>query len=311
LKIRYFHFFAVLMIAFLAGLQTSVSAQESPVPVQDGIKSAEEKSRVPSLTQDELRELVRRVAENDIANDQKSRNYTYIEHVVERKLDGNGAVKSTESKTYEVMQLYGEQVNRLMAKDDKPLSEKDAAKEEEKIQKLIKKRSGESEDERKKRLEKEAKDREKARQFVREICDAYDMKVAGVENVDGRELLIIDGDPRPGYKPKLKDAKYLPKFRVRGWIDRATEQWVKLDADAIDNISWGAFLVKINKGMRLEIAQTLVNNEVWLPQRVQVKLGGRALFKSLNMEIDVTYRNYRKFRTDVRISGPIAVSPEK
>jgi hypothetical protein len=254
--------------------------------------------------------LTRRVAENDAANDQKQRNYTYIERVVQRKLDNNGGLKSTEIKTYDVMQLYGEQVNRLIAKDDKPLSEKDAAKEEEKIQKLIKKRSDENEDQRKKRLDKEAKDREQGRQFVREICDAYNMRVAGVENAQGRELLIVDGDPRPGYQPKLKDAKYLPKFRVKAWIDRASEQWVKLEAEAIDNISWGAFLVKINKGMRLEIVQIHVNDEVWLPQQIQLKLGGRTLFKSLNMEVDVTYRDYKRFRTDVKISDPITVSAD-
>ncbi len=133
------------------------------------------------------------------------------------------------------------------------------------------------------------------------------MRVAGRENVEGRELLMIDGDPRPGYQPKLKDAKYLTKFRIRAWIDQATEQWVKLDAEAIDNISWGAFLVKINKGMHLEIMQTRVNDEVWLPQRVEVKLGGRALFKSLNMEIDASYRDYKKFRTDVKISEPTPI----
>lgn len=300
-------FFSTLLIALLGMAQAIAFAQQGPpAPAQ-----ADPKPGAPSLTQDEIRELIRRVAENDIANDQKSRNYTYIEHVVQRKLDGNGDVKSTEIKTYEVMQLYGEQVSRLIAKDDKPLPEKEAAKEEEKIQKLINKRSGENEDQRKKRLEKEAKDREEARQFVREICDAYDMRVESVENVQGRELLVIDGEPRPGYQPKLKDAKYLPKFRVRAWIDQASEQWVKLEAEAIDNISWGAFLVKINKGMRLEIAQTHVNDEVWLPQRIQLKMGGRALFKSLNMEFDVTYRDYRKFRTDVKISDPVAVTLDK
>lgn len=279
---------------------------------QNGVAAPEGNAEARSLTQDEIRELIRRVAENDIANDQKARNYTFTERVVERKLDGNGAVKSTEVKTYETMQLYGEQVNRLIERDDKPLSEKDAAKEEEKIQKLIKKRSGESEGDRNKRLEKEAKDREQARLFVKEICDAYNFKVSGSEKLQGREVVVIDADPKPGYQPKLKDAKYLPKFKLRGWIDPKTDQWVKLNAEAIDNISWGAFLVRINKGMRFELEQTHVNDEVWLPERVQAKLGGRALlFKSLNVELDVSFRDYKKFRTDVKISEPREVVENK
>ena len=57
------------------------------------------------------------------------------------------------------MELYGEQVQRVIEKDDKALDTKDAAKEEEKIQKIIDKRKNESESDRKKREEKEEKDR--------------------------------------------------------------------------------------------------------------------------------------------------------
>ena len=74
------------------------------------------------------------------------RDYTYVERDEEHRLDNKGQVKSTEVKTYDVMELYGEQVQRLIEKDDKPLHAKDAAKEEEKIQKVIDKRKNESED---------------------------------------------------------------------------------------------------------------------------------------------------------------------
>ena len=56
-----------------------------------------------------------------------------MERDEERTLDGKGQVKSTEIKTYEVMDLYGDQVQRLIAKDDKPLSDQDARKEEKKF----------------------------------------------------------------------------------------------------------------------------------------------------------------------------------
>ena len=64
------------------------------------------------------------------------------------KLDGKGGVKSIESKTFDVMELYGMQVHRLVAKDDKALSGDAAAKEEERIQKVVARRANEDEDER-------------------------------------------------------------------------------------------------------------------------------------------------------------------
>src|ERR1039458_9246107 len=150
---------------------------------------------------------MRQTAEKEMENDKLQCEYTYIKREEEHKLDGKGQIKSTETKTSEIMELYGEPVERLIAKDDKPLSDKDAKKEEEKLQKIIEKRKNESEETRKKREEKEEKDREENRQFVREVADAYNLRLVGIESLDGRDAYVIDGEPRPGYEPHLKQAK--------------------------------------------------------------------------------------------------------
>ena len=190
-------------------------------------------------SEEQIRDIIRQSADKDIENDKKLRNYTYVERQEERHLDGKGGVKSTEVKTYDVMEIYGEQVEKLVSKDDQPLSEKDAKKEDNKIQKLIDKRKNESDDDREKRLKKEEKDREDERQFVREVADAYNFQFVDYERLNGRENYVIDADPKPGYEPKLKDAKILPKFRFRAWIDKDDLQWRKLDAECIDTVSFG------------------------------------------------------------------------
>ena len=256
----------------------------------------------PSLSEDQIRELIRQTAEKDMENDKRQRDYTYIQREEEHKLDGKGQVKSTETKTSEIMELYGEPVERLIAKDDKPLSDKDAKKEEEKIQKVIEKRKNESEEDRKKREAKEEKEREENRQFVREVADAYNLRLAGIESLAGRDTYVIDGEPKPGYQAHLKEAKILPKFRFRAWIDKDESQWKKLDIQCIDTVSFGLFLARIHKGSRIIIEQTRINDEVWLPQHINVKVDARlALLKDFNLEDDITYRDYKKFRTDTKI----------
>jgi hypothetical protein len=256
----------------------------------------------PSLSQDQIRDLIRQTAANDLENDKRQRDYTYIQREEQHKLDGKGQVKSTEIKTSEIMELYGEQVERLIAKDDKPLSDKDNKKEEEKIQKLIDKRKDESEHDRQKREEKEEKDREQGRQFVREVADAYNFTFAGIESFAGRDAYVIDGEPRPGYEPHMKEAKILPKFRFRAWIDKDESQWKKLDIQCIDTVTFGLFLARIHKGSRIIIEQTRINDEVWLPQHIDVKVDVRlALLKDFNVEDDFTFRDYKKFRTDTKI----------
>ena len=263
-------------------------------------------SAAAALSQDQIRDLIRRTADNDIQNDKKQRDYTYVERQEMRKLDGKGQVKSTEIETSDVLNIYGEQVQKLVAKNDKPLSDKDARKEDEKIQKLIDKRKDESDSDREKRVKKEEKDREEERQFVREVADAYNFKFVGIEQLNGRDNYVIDADPKPGYKPVHKEASILPKTRFRVWIDKDDTQMKKIDVQIIDTISFGLFLARLHKGSRVIIENTRVNDEVWLQQHAAVKVDARlALLKDYNIEVDVTDRDYKKFRTETKIV-PIA-----
>jgi len=286
----------VIALAAWIALGQDAAAPSSSLPTVPATES------VPTLSAEQIRGLIRQVAEKDMVNDMRQRDYTYIEREEEHRLDGKGQVKSTETKTSEVMMVYGDQIERLIAKNDKPLSPKDAAKEDERIQKITEKRKNETDEQRAKRLKQEEKDREETRKFVGEVADAYNFHLAAMEELDGRETYVIDAEPRPGFEAHSKEAKFLPKFRFRVWIDKAEGQWVKLDAQAIDTVSVGLFLARVHKGSRIVIEQTRVNDEVWLPRHVAVNVDVRlALVKNFNVAEDVTYRDYKKFRSNTRV----------
>ena len=251
-----------------------------------------------------MQQLFRVVAEKDLENDKKQRDYTYIERDEEHKLDGKGNVKSNESETFEVIEIYGKQVQRRIAKNDQPLSNKDAAKEEEKIQKIIEKRKNESEADRQKRAKQEAKEQEEGRKWVLEIADAFNFRLVGSEKIEGRDTWVIEAEPRPGFHPHLKYANYLPDFRGRVWIDKEDLQLAKMDVECINTVSWGLFIARMHKGSRVIVEQTRVNDEVWLPKHVAVKMDVRlALLKNFKVDADDTFRDYKKFRTSSRIVG--------
>ncbi len=257
-------------------------------------------------------EIIRRVAAHEEENEKKERNYTYVQYVIEKKLVDKGAVKSTETRTYDVMVIYGEQVERQVAKDDKPLPPKDAAKEEEKINKLIEKYKNETEDQRRKRLEKAAKEKEKAREFVKDIADAFNFTMLPPETLDGHTLYPMQAEPKPDFKPQTKEGKYLTKFRGKVWIDPIEYQWVKLDMELLDTISFGWFIARLHKGTQIHLEQTRVNDEVWLPKLVHLNLGARiALFKSLSYDVTQTYRDYKKFGSQTKITtvGEVVTNP--
>jgi len=305
-----------LFIVFSASLPALAQQNSQPPEPAPAASSADTQPALPttlpdltpdatgSLSQQQMRELFRVVAEKDRANHKRQRDYTYIERDVQNNLDGKGHNKSTEVKTYEVLEIYGEQVQRLIQKDDKPLDPKDAAKEEEKIQKIIDKRKEESESDRRKREEKEEKEREDGRKFVNEVADAYNFKLVGTETVDGREAWVMDGEPRTGYEPQMKEAKFLPKFHGRVWIDKSDLQLSKMDVEAIDTVSVGWVLARIHKGSRFMLEQTRVNDEVWLPRHVTFKFDARlALLKGYNIDGDQEFRDYKRFGTTSKIVG--------
>lgn len=248
------------------------------------------------------REIVRQAALNDMANDLKARDYTFLENQVMHKLDRGGKLSSTETRTYEFMMLYGQPVRRLIARDGKPLSTKDAAKEEDKINKLVRKREQETPEQRQKRLADYEKERQQERAFVGEVADAYYFHLLGEENLGGRPAWVISGEPRPDFHAHLKEARILPKFRFQVWVDKADCQWVKLDAQVIDTVSFGWFLARLYPGSNVVIDETQVNHEVWLPRHVDLKLNARlALLKKYNLQEAIDYSNYRKFRADAHI----------
>jgi len=252
---------------------------------------------------EQIRALLTLAEEKDLENDKRERDYTYIERQVEHRLDGQGNVAKTEIRTSEVLEVYGEQVEKLIAKDDKPLSEQEAKKEDDKIQKIIDKRKNESDEERRKRLAKEEKERDEDRQFVLEIADAFDFRLLGSEVIDGHDSWVLEGKPHSGYQPKHRDAKMLSKVEGRIWIDKVEAQWVKLDITAIDTITFGLFLARIHKGARVVVEQTRVNDEVWLPKHVEFRLDAKlALVKTYREDVEQTFRDYKKFRTDSKIT---------
>lgn len=310
-------FIFILSVATLAFAQDTRAPQPTGDPETSSVAASKPASlslpSVPgSLSQDQMKEIIQKVAANDIENDKRQRDYTYIERDVENNLDGKGQTKSTETKTYEVLEIYGEQVQRLIEKDDRPISEKEAAKEEEKIQKIISKRRNESDKDRQKRAEREAKDREEGRQFEREIVDAYNFTLLGSEAVGGREAWVISAEPRPGFVPHMKYANYLAKFHGRIWIDKADLQMSKMDVEALDTVSWGFFLARFHRGSHFMIEQTRVNDEVWLPRQEAFKIDVRlALLKNFNVNEEQTFRDYKKFRTDSKIVGMSEVQTEK
>lgn len=254
------------------------------------------------LSAQDPKQIVARSIEADRGNVELARYYTCLERREERRLDSSGSVKSKESSTWDVTLLEGSPYRRLVARDDRPLSADDQRKEEEKLRKSIEDRKRETPQDRERRLADWERRRRRQREPLKEMLEAFDFRLAGEEAINGGEAYVIDAAPKKGYKPKLPSAAYFPKIKGRFWIDKTDYQWIKLEAETLDTISFAGFLLRLAKGSRLTLEQERVNREIWLPKRVVVEAAGRVLLvKSIRLWLELTYSQYRKFQVDSKV----------
>lgn len=222
----------------------------------------------------------------------------------ERKLDGKGGVKSIESRMSEVMILRQHVVERLLARNDKPLSKNELAREEERMQNAVARNNGQfSGFPLRKHLEQHERALAANREYMREVIAAYNYKLVGMENLNGRQTYVIDGEPRPQYPARFNDTKLLHCFSFRLWIDKADSQWVKLDARYTSFFPYGLFPVRLQGRTHVLLENTRVNDEIWLPSHALFRVNARVgLIKNFYEELEMSCRDYRKFRADTKIT---------
>jgi hypothetical protein len=205
-------------------------------------------------------------------NRELERRYTYTMREQENTLDGANNVKHTKSETWDVVPLQGAPFRRLTLRDDKPLSPKEERQQEALRQKQDAQRQKQRElreppEQRHKRAEAREHGRKQHDAEVNDIVAGFDLRIVGEEEIDGMATWVIEGNPRKGYRFKSKEANLLfSKMKGRVWVSKNDYQPVRIDAETIDNISFGLFLARIYNGTRVQMEFTYINHEVWLPK---------------------------------------------
>lgn len=245
--------------------------------------------------------IIRTSLERSKSSDARLRDYTYTEKEEIKTLDKSGAVVKTESKTSEVLNLYGRPYKRRVSKDGRALEGREKEKADQDFEREVHKREKETAEESRKEQEAQEKARAESRRYLLEIPKAFTFKIVGEEVLEGLPVWVIDAEPRPDFRSTVKRADLLKKLRGRVWVDKHSYQWVRAEADLIDSVSFGGFLAKLDRGARMSFLQKRVNDEVWLPSKVTARVEARLLLKHYSLATETTWTNYRKFRVDSRV----------
>jgi hypothetical protein len=255
--------------------------------------------------QPDAREIIRNSVAADERNWRIARNYRFLQRVEFRWLDSQGELKSSEVKTYDITLQEGTPYRQLVQRDDRPLPATEERKEQESFAKSIAKRRQESTIERAKRLSAYEGRPDWQREAWHELPDAFEFRFVGEGSLDGHSIFIIEAMPRQGYEPRSRTAKLFRSLKGRFWVDQRDHQIVKVEAEVIDTVSVGLFLVRVAKGSRATLELTRVSDGVWLPDRLLVFASARlGLLKTLRFEQLVHYSRYSCVPAVARTTDP-------
>ncbi len=229
--------------------------------------------------------------------------YTYTEKETEITLDSKGKTKKSETNVYQV--IHGDEewktYRRQTVKNGEPVTEKELQKQDQKEKERVEKetRRRQSQSEAKRRQEKEKSDRED-REIMDDVFSMYDIQLIRREPRDGVSTIVVTFKSKPNYRPQTGDAKILQHIAGRAWISEDDHELARLEAEIVEPISLAAgLLAKLQKGSTLAFERRKVNNEIWLPVKVDASVNGRLLLlKGLNIHQITEYSEHKKYSVD-------------
>jgi len=212
--------------------------------------------------------------------------YVYAEHDQDRRLDSDGRVKSEDVEDSIIIFVGEAPFEQLVTRNGRPLLADDQRKQAEKLDKLLR----ETQPERVARL----REQQENRSFIREVPEGFDFQLMGEEVINRRPAYVLRATPRPGYRPRGKYGKLMSKVEGKLWVDKQDFGWVKVEGNVTQSFSMGLFLARVLRGSHITMEQTLFDDGIWMPKRIEMRASARILFvKSYDINRILTYSDYQ------------------
>jgi hypothetical protein len=206
------------------------------------------------------------------------------------------------TKTYEVMMILGSPYYRLVEMNGVALPQ--WQQEQQKLAAVLTQRRNESVSQRAERIAKYEKDRKRDRLLMDQLTKAMNFVLVREQELNGRQVYVLNATPRSDYQPPTMETEVLRGMEGELWIDKATFQWVKVQARVIRPVSIEGFLARVEPGTRFELEKMQVADDIWLPSHFSMKSQARVLFFfTRKSEEDETYYDYQKATPEETAGG--------
>ena len=165
------------------------------------------------------------------------------------------------------------------------------------VQKQLAVRSG---DARREREESAARARRRGQTAIEDVVDALQFKIEGRGVRDGVPALVVTFTPRPSARPTTREGRTAQKFAGTAWIDERAAEVLRVEAKAVDDISFGLGVVaRLGEGTTATLVRRPVEGGIWMPTQLRLNGTGRAaLFRKLVIDYALDWYDYRRLSGD-------------
>jgi hypothetical protein len=217
--------------------------------------------------------------------------YTYRRRSVTEEVAPDGSVKSRETRDYDVFHFDAGRFQKLISRNDRPLSEKDVKNEEDRFKEFLTRKP-------------RPRSSEGQEKIFNDILNAFDFKILKREMRNDRPTLVITFKPRKNAKLQTFAARRLfAKAEGTAWVDEEDAQLASIDIHFIDDVKFGfGLLASISKDSRMAREWQRLPDGIWVPLRNESRVKARVLLaKGYNRRRVDNYTEYKKFSVETTL----------
>jgi hypothetical protein len=224
----------------------------------------------------------------------------------EQSLDADGRTTDESVKVYESFPgLPGkERWERLIAEDGQPVPPSDLAEQDRKraeaVRSVTRRQTRDPEAAREQQTHVWEEYLRDMSETVDDIFRVYDIRMLGREVIAGHDTIAFALTPRPDADPRGSNGERMRSFVIQAWVSESDHELVRVEAETIDTVKiWWGLLARIHPGSTISYERQKVNDEDWLPARLQYRGSARiGLVRVIRRSGSEEYSGYRKLADD-------------
>jgi hypothetical protein len=162
--------------------------------------------------------------------------------------------------------------------------------------------------------------RQRGERLVADVVDTLQFTLNGRAMRDGVQTIVVTFTPKPAARPATREGRIAQKFAGTVWIQESNFEVMRVEAKAIDDLSFGYGLVaRLGEGTTALLVRRPIDEDIWMPTELRLNGRGRAVFGLRRLVIDyvVEWFDYRRLPfestapfLDPRIHGQTGGRPE-